>query len=307
MKQEYPQVGLGPLCGLFGKTRQAYYQLLHQKESTSIIHAIVLVLVREIREEMPFIGTRKLLYLLTPKLEEHSIKMGRDQLFNLLRFHGLLVRRRQRKVCTTNSHHWLKKYPNLIKELILTGSEQLWVSDITYVRTLQGFSYLSLIMDAYSKKIMGYSLYATLEADGCLEALVMAIKNRRCHTSFFLIHHSDRGVQYCSGKYVDILAKENITISMTQDSNPCDNSMAERVNGIIKNEFKKDQTYRNHKEACKAIAKDIAIYNNKRPHGSVDYLTPEVAHNYKEPMKKRWKNYRKPIMEYAQILNLNPS
>lgn len=133
---------------------------------------------------------------------------------------------------------------------------------------------------------MGYSLYSTLEADGCLEALEMAIKNRSYHTVFFLIHPSDRGVQYCSSKYVDMLAKENITIRMTEDSNPCDNNMAERVNGIIKNEFKKDQTYRNHKEACKAIAKDIAIYNNKRPHGSIDYLTPEVAHPHSEPMKK---------------------
>lgn len=300
-------MGLGKLCELFGKTRQAYYQQLYHKEWASITHAIVLVLVKEIREDMPFIGTRKLLYLLTPKLEEHTIKMGRDQLFNLLRFHGLLVRRRQRKVRTTNSHHWLKKYPNLIKEIILTGSEQLWVGDITYVRTLQGFSYLSLIMDAYSKKIMGYSLYATLEADGCLEALEMAIKNRSYHTSFFLIHHSDRGVQYCSSKYVDILAKENITISMTEDSNPCDNSMAERVNGIIKNEFKKDKTYRNHKEACKAIAKDIAIYNDKRPHGSIDYLTPEVAHHYSEPMKKRWKNYRKSRIDSHLILDSNSS
>lgn len=297
-------MGLGRLCGLFGKSRQAYYQLLRQKEATYIIHSIVLVLVKEIREEMPFIGTRKLLYLLTPKLQEHNIKMGRDQLFNLLRFHGLLVRRRQRKVRTTNSHHWLKKYPNLIKKIILTGSEQLWVSDITYVRTLQGFSYLSLIMDAYSKKIMGYSLYATLEADGCLEALEMAIENRSYHTSFFLIHHSDRGVQYCSSRDVDMLTKENIAISMTEDSNPCDNSMAEQINGIIKNEFKKDQVYRNHRVACKAIAKDIAIYNSKRPHGSIDYLTPEVAHHHKGPMKKRWKNYRKTSMEHRQNLGI---
>src|SRR5690606_18181133 len=118
MKQEHPQVSLERLCGLFGKTRQAYYQLLHRNELTTITHSLVLILVKEIREDMPFIGTRKLLHLLTPKLQEHNIKMGRDQLFDLLRFHGLLIRRRQRKVYTTNSHHRLKKYPNLIKEII---------------------------------------------------------------------------------------------------------------------------------------------------------------------------------------------
>lgn len=286
-------MGLERLCGLFGKTRQAYYQSLHRSESTTFIHSIVLVLVKEIREDMPFIGTRKLLHLLTPKLQDHNIKMGRDQLFNLLRFHGLLVRRRHKKVYTTNSHHWLKKYPNLIKEIILTGSEQLWVSDITYVQTLQGFNYLSLIMDAYSKKIMGYSLDTSLEADGPIAALKMAIANRSYHTSFFLIHHSDRGVQYCSRRYVELLVNENIAISMTEDSNPCDNSMAERVNGIIKNEFKKNQIYKNHKDAYKAISKDIHVYNTKRPHGSIDYHTPEVAHYMKEPLKKRWKNYKK--------------
>lgn len=285
-------MGLGTLCGLFGKTRQAYYQVLRQKELDSIKHSLVLVLVKEIREEMPYLGTRKLLHLLTPRLKEHSIKIGRDQLFGLLRFHNLLVRRRQRKVSTTNSHHWLKKYPDLIKNILLTKSEQLWVSDITYIRTLQGFSYLSMIMDAYSKKIMGFSLSDNLEATGCLRALEMAIRSRSYDNNFFLIHHSDRGVQYCSAQYVEILQKENIAISMTQDSNPCDNSMAERVNGIIKNEFKKDQTYKNHKIACKAIAKDISVYNKSRPHGSIDYLTPEVAHLYQGSLKKRWKNYK---------------
>lgn len=307
MKQEHPQVSLERLCGLFGKTRQAYYQLLHRNELTTITHSLVLILVKEIREDMPFIGTRKLLHLLTPKLQEHNIKMGRDQLFDLLRFHGLLVRRRQRKVYTTNSHHWLKKYPNLIKEIILTGSEQLWVSDITYVRTFQGFNYLSLIMDAYSKKIMGFTLDTTLEADGPIKALKMAISNRSYHSSFFLIHHSDRGVQYCSSRYVELLVNENIAISMTEDSNPCDNSMAERVNGIVKNEFKKDQIYRNHKEAYKAITKDILVYNTKRPHGSIDYHTPEVAHYLKEPLKKRWKNYRKSRITSPLIHESNPS
>ncbi|MGJ1333987.1 MULTISPECIES: DDE-type integrase/transposase/recombinase [Sphingobacterium] len=131
---------------------------------------VVLTLVKEIRIQMPLLWTRKLLHVLEPRLIEHGIKMGRDQLFNLLRFHGLLIRRRKRIVRTTDSNHIFKRYPNLIKELIITGPEQLWVSDITYIRTVQGFSYLSLITDAYSRKIVGYALHPTLEATGCLRA-----------------------------------------------------------------------------------------------------------------------------------------
>jgi putative transposase len=161
---------LGKLCTLFGVTRQAYYEAEVHARKTSIAHMIVLSIVKELRAEIPLIGTRKLLFQLIPHLEEHGIKMGRDQLFNLLRFHGLLIRRRKRMVKTTDSHHWLKKYPNLIQQMDVTSPEQLWVSDITYIRTLEGFSYLSLITDAYSRKIVGYALYPTLEAVGCIEA-----------------------------------------------------------------------------------------------------------------------------------------
>jgi transposase InsO family protein len=143
MRQKCSHEGLGDLCALFGVTRQAYYEAAAHEKKTSIAHMIVLTLIKDLRRDLPYLGTRKIHQVLLPEMEAHGIKMGRDQLFNLLRFHGLLIRRRRRMVKTTDSHHWLKKYPNLIKELILTAPEQLWVSDITYIRTLQGFSYLS--------------------------------------------------------------------------------------------------------------------------------------------------------------------
>jgi transposase InsO family protein len=219
--------------------------------------------------------------------------MGRDKLFDLLRFHGLLIRRRKRTVKTTDSNHWLKKYPNLIKELVITTPEQMWVSDITYIRTLQGFSYLSLLTDAYSRKIVGHALYETLEAEGPLKALRMAIGERKKNTPFVLIHHSDRGIQYCSAAYIQILKEENIAISMTQSGSPYDNSLAERVNGTIKNDFFPKRIYRDHTEAKEQISRIIVKYNEIRPHDSIDYLTPQQAHEKEGPINKRWKNYYK--------------
>jgi putative transposase len=281
---------------LFGVSRQAYYEAQGQEKKTSIANMIVLSLVRDFRSDIPLIGTRKILLVLIPQLEKHKIKMGRDQLFNLLRFHGLLIRTRKRMVKTTNSHHWLKKYPNLIKGLVLNAPEELWVSDITYIRTLTGFSYLSIITDAYSHKIVGHALHPTLEAMGCIEALLIAVNERKRASLFILIHHSDRGIQYCSSEYIDILNREGIAISMTQNGSPYENALAERVNGIIKNEFFPKRIYQNHKDAKKAIALIVSNYNVKRPHSSVDYLTPQEAHGKTGPLRKRWKNYSKPFI-----------
>lgn len=175
----------------------------------------------------------------------------------------------------------------------MSAAEQLWVSDITYIRTLHGFNYLSLVTDAYSRKIMGYALFETLEANRPLEALEMAIKERQTLSPFILIHHSDRGVQYCYSEYVQILAKENIAISMTQSGSPYEYALAERVNGTIKNDFFPKRVYQNHREANKAMTKIIDHYNQKRPHASIDYLTPDEAHLMKGTLKKRWKHYSK--------------
>ena len=252
---------------------------------------VVLTLVKEWRTSMPLIGGRKLIFKLSPQLEEHGIKMGRDQLFDLLRFHGLLVRRRRRTVRTTDSHHWLKKYPNLIQDMILTAPEQLWVSDITYIRTLEGFSYLSLITDAYSRKIVGHCLYPTLEAEGCIEALRIALDGRRNDSPFVLVHHSDRGIQYCSSAYIELLTQVNIAISMTQSGSPYENALAERINGIIKGEFFPKRIYQNHREAKKSLTQIIWTYNEQRPHASLDYLTPSQADHVNGDIKKRWKHY----------------
>jgi putative transposase len=293
MRQKLPGNSLGEFCALFGVSRQAYY-LAHQSAAkTSISDMIVLTLVSEFRVAIPMLGTRKLLYLLLPEMEKHNIKMGRDLLYDLLRFNGLLIRRRTRISKTTDSHHWLRKYPNLTKHLFLTAPEQLWVSDITYIRTLDGFSYLSLITDAYSRKIVGYALHPNLEAVGCIIALEMAVAARKRLTAHILVHHSDRGIQYCSQKYTTILNGDRIAISMTQSGSPYENALAEIVNGIVKNEFFPKRTYQNHKEAKKCISVIIDSYNQKRLHASLDYLTPDQAHEKEGELKKRWKSYRR--------------
>ena len=293
MRQSHPKESLKRLCSLFGVTRQAFYDAQLQDNKTSIAHMIVLTLVKDLRNEIPILGTRKLLFMLQEEFLKHGIKMGRDKLFDLLRFHGLLIRRRRRIIKTTDSNHWLKKYPNLIKDLTVTCAEQLWVSDITYVRTLQGFSYLSLITDAYSRKIVGYTMFQTLSAAGPLKALKMALSQRRRTVPFILIHHSDRGIQYCSAEYIMILREDKIAISMTQSGSPYDNALAERVNGTIKNDFFPKMIYRNHEEAEKALNSKIKTYNDIRPHDSLDYMTPAMAHEISGPIRKKWKTYKK--------------
>ena len=265
---------------------------------------IVLTLVKEFRADMPLLGTRKLYYLLGPELKKHGIKVGRDQLFDLLQFHGLLIRRRRYLVRTTDSHHWLKKYPNLIIGLQIDGPNQLWITDITYIRLINGFDYLSLVTDAYSRKIIGYCLFETLQAEGCIRALDMAIDSRgKVPKGYKTIHHSDRGVQYCSEEYVDMLMNANIAISMTQSGSPYENAIAERVNGIVKNEFNPEVIYNSHSQAKRSIERIINIYNSKRPHLSLDYKTPNEAHVMSGPIAKRWKNYPKAIQGNNSLSN----
>ena len=291
MRQKLPGKPLMELCALFGVSRQAYYLAHKQATRSDISNMVILALVAEFRSSVPMLGTRKLLHMLAPEMKKHDIKMGRDQLYDLLRFHGLLMRRRRRHVQTTNSHHWLRKYPNLTKHMVLSAAEQLWVSDITYIRTLEGFSYLSLITDAYSRKIVGYALHHSLEAVGCIAALQMAIKSRKGASPFILVHHSDRGIQYCSQDYTAMLNGDRIAISMTQTGSPYENALAERINGIIKNEFYPRRIYHDHREAKKYITAIVRNYNEKRPHASVDYFTPNQAHGMSGEISKRWKHY----------------
>jgi putative transposase len=290
MKSFYPTLSLSTLCGLFGKTRQGYYEASWQAEERVMEHAIILKLVEQIRSSMPRIGTRKLLHLLSSPLKNHGIKIGRDKLFELLDIHRLLIRRRKKRPVTTNSNHPFKKYHNLIKGIIITNPEQVWVSDITYIAVGNAFNYLNLITDAYSHKIVGYALSTSLEAKGTLHALRQALQQRQYFTSP-LIHHSDRGIQYCCNAYTDLLEQHDVRISMAKKGDPYENAIAERVNGILKTELGLDKTFDDHHNALKAVEYAIHVYNAMRPHDSCDKLTPQQAHQQTGTLRKRWKNY----------------
>jgi transposase InsO family protein len=291
MKQDFPRVGIAVLCRLFGKTRHAYYDSIWRKENSLVKEDVILQEVAKIRKDLPRLGTRKLHYVLQVKLMSHQISFGRDYLFDLLSEHKLLIRQRKRKAITTDSRHWMRKYSNLVKGLVVTRPEQVWVSDITYIRLTNQWGYLSLITDAYSRKIMGFSFRQDLAAEGCIDALKMALSQRVYNGT--IIHHSDRGSQYCSHNYVDVLLKNNIAISMTENGDPYENALAERVNGIIKTEFNLYSSSLGFEQTTNQINKSIKAYNELRPHASCDYLTPEQTHLQSEKLNKRWKNYTK--------------
>jgi transposase InsO family protein len=277
------------LCSLLGYSRQAYYQHIKVQEQEALKEDLLLQEALRIRKTQKRIGTRKLLIMMIDFMQQHTISIGRDAFFEMLRNQGLLVRRRKRsKPQTTFSNHWLRKYQNLIIGFVPNAPNQLWVSDITYIHLEEGFAYLSLITDAYSHKIVGFYLGEDLSAKGCIMALRMALKNNPLRDN--LIHHSDRGLQYCCHDYVELLEGNSIKISMTQNGDPLENAMAERVNGILKDELL-EICYPTFAQAQVAIAEAISTYNFQRPHSSVDMLTPVVAHTKTGELKKHWKNY----------------
>ena len=274
---------------MLGYSRQAYYQHKKQSEKESLQHDLLINKVLIIRATQKRLGGRKLLDRLAPFIEEHQIVIGRDAFFDLLSERKLLVRRRKRnKPITTFSDHWMRKHPNLIEGFYPTAPNQLWVSDITYIVVGNGFAYLSLITDAYSRKIVGFYLSIDLSADGCIKALQMALSNNPVFGR--LIHHSDRGSQYCCSAYVKILNDSFIRISMTQNGDPRENAIAERVNGVLKDELL-EKSYDVYKLAIRGVSVAISIYNHQRPHGSIDYLTPVEAHFRTGELKRRWKTY----------------
>ena len=295
MKLNFPHIGLARLCGWFGITRQSYYQDSWRAIDTSIEEELILVEVRKIREKHKRIGTRKLYDRLQDFMLDHQIKMGRDALFNLLSVNKLLVRKRKRCIQTTQSSHWLRKYPNLIKDFEPTAPNQLWVSDITYWKIQDTHVYISFITDAYSRKIVGYHVAATLEAIETVKALKMALKDlkKEKENQGKLIHHSDRGLQYCSHEYVKLLNKSKIKISMTENGDPLENAIAERVNGIIKEEYLQDYKARNMVEARLILDFVIDLYNNDRQHNSLGNLVPSFVHSTKVKAERLWKNYYK--------------
>lgn len=232
------------------------------------------------RMEMPRIGTRKLYYLLKESFARHKIKIGRDKLFDFLRQEHMLVEPRKNYVKTTWSNHWLRKHPNLIKEIELTAPEQLWVSDITYIKTKEENCYLSLVTDAYSRKIMGYHVSNDMKAESVGMALQMALKGRLYNRA--TIHHSDRGLQYCSQPYQQIISSNGMICSMTDGYDCYQNALAERINGILKEEFLFPLT-ENIDQLRLMVKQSINIYNSKRPHLALGMKVPEQVHNQKNP------------------------
>jgi putative transposase len=260
---------------LFGIDRQVYYRKIRRKASKQTKAKEVISMVDDIRKTMPRIGTRKLYYLLSDKLQ--LMKIGRDKFFDILRANHLLIQPKRCYHVTTNSHHHFRKHQNRILDLEINRPEQVWVSDITYIGKRDNPCYLSLITDAYSKRIMGYYVADNMNTESSLIALKMALKQRK-RKSLPLIHHSDRGIQYCANEYQKELNKSTVLCSMTQNSDPYENAVAERVNGILKQEFMIDK-YNQKAEIMKRVVKEaIDIYNELRPHYSNHMLTPDQMH-----------------------------
>jgi len=288
MKAYYITIGLGLLCGLFGKSRQAYYDRLKRLERQIFEDAIVVDLVKEERKIARRVGGKRLYDILKADIKSHDIKLGRDKFLEILRWNNLLVKRKRKRKKTTFSRHALRKYANISKDILVDKSEQLWVSDITYIRVGEGFSYLILITDAYSRKVVGYHFSIKMDAEFCEVALRQAIAGRQ-FPERNLVHHSDRGVQYCSALYTGILKEHDIAISMTENGDPLENALAERMNGIFKDNFDIARTFDNFEQAKQAIDLAIEYYNNRLPHSSIDKMTPSQAHFCTGELKKHWK------------------
>jgi transposase InsO family protein len=255
-----------------GKTRASFYK--HRRQvfiSKHLQDPILIELVLEQRKKMPRLGGKKLHYLLAPSLKASKLFLGRDRFFAWLKQQDLLVKPKKSYTKTTNSFHRFYKHGNLIKEQTPSYPDQIWVSDITYIRKQKGFCYLALITDAFSRKIIGYDVSDSLELTGCINALKMATRHRIGKNT---IHHSDRGIQYCSNQYVQLVEKHGIKVSMGEAGNCYDNALAERVNGILKNEFNLDATYKNLKTAQKAVSQAIKTYNEVRPHLALKMKKP---------------------------------
>jgi len=288
-------------CRLLGISRQSYYQQQRIRQRKAVEDELILQLVKEVRQRLPEAGGKMLYVKLKNDLTRMGVKMGRDALVALLAANNLLIRRRKRRIWTTDSNHGLKIYPNLIKEMEINRPNQVWVSDITYFRIGYEFVYICLITDAWSKKILGYSISDNLEGVNALRALRMAIAQAPDHLRD-IIHHSDRGVQYCSKDYVQKLQKNHFKISMSSKGNPLENSIAERINGTIKNDFMYHYKVQNLTDAAIGLKRAVRIYNNERPHSSIENYSPSQAHQMQQGgLVNLWK----PIINSKPISGLN--
>jgi putative transposase len=264
---------ISTVCRIYDISRQAYYKYLNHSIGEGISEAVVIEKVLSIRHMLPMVGGKKLYYMLRRDLEQIGKGIGRDKLFDILRRNNLLVRRRKRYVKTTDSTHRFRVYKNLIKELEINRRNQVFVGDITYIPLMDGFCYLSLLTDVYSRKIVGYCVSDNLTIEGSLRALRMALKGVADPDG--MIHHTDRGFQYCSNVYTKLLNCRKIQISMAEKGNCYENALAERVNGILKTEFMLDVKFKDIKQAKRAVDEAIRNYNRIRPHMSIEMKTPD--------------------------------
>lgn len=264
------------LCFYFQCSRTAYYKQVKSHQLNQMQEQLIIELVLRERRIQPRLGSKKLYFLLKSELSEISPNIGRDKFISLLKKYDLLILRKKSYIKTTNSYHRFYKYNNLLSGHEISDKNQVWAADITYIRTHEGFVYLSLITDMYSRKIVGWELSKSLSIDGTLTALKKALRENQDIEN--LIHHSDRGIQYCSYDYTGLLNKNHIKISMTQENHCYENALAERVNGILKDEYLLDSTFKNYTLAYKSCKEAIHIYNTRRPHLSLNLKTPEQMH-----------------------------
>jgi transposase InsO family protein len=275
---------------VFGLTKQGYHQRIQRETRRSERNETILAMVREVRKRHPRAGTRKLMVYLGDELKRANIKIGRNTLNTLLREHNLLVKKTKRFHITTDSKHFFYKSPNLLKDNTITHSEQALVSDITYLKTDEGHAYLALATDPYSKKIMGYAVDDNMKVDLVKTALKMASKNMIfAHEK--VIHHSDRGIQYCCPDYSELAEKLNFMLSTTQQYDPYENAVAERINETLKYEYGLNRQAVNLQILKKLVKQTVDIYNNERVHWSLGLKTPEAVHRSYNSMK--YKSYSK--------------
>lgn len=273
---------MGRVAGMLGFSRQYYYKHCKEEQQRLLTEKDVLSLVQKERKILTRLGGKKLYHQIKPALAANEIKFGRDKLFKLLGQKELLIKPKRTYTQTTMSKHWLRKYPNLIKDLVVDAPEQVWVSDITYIKSDEGNCYLNMVTDVYSRKIMGYAIASNMDTNSMIKAYEMALKNRKTN-HHQLIHHTDRGLQYCSQEYVKLSRENGVRISMTENGDPYENALAERMNRTMKEEFGLGRLLPSRQKAFRLIQEAVEIYNNYRPHLALKMKTPDEVHLQKIP------------------------
>ena len=270
------EITVAGCCRRAEMSRQNYYALRRERRERALDEELVVRLVCRERQQQPRLGGRKLLWMLGGELTENGVEIGRDRFFKVLREKDLLIERKRGRVRTTNSRHSLPVFRNLVAGIEPTAPNEIWVSDLTYIRTEEGFLFASVIMDRFSRKIVGSHIGDSLEAEGCLSTLERALAG--LPEGRFPIHHSDRGCQYCCHEYVNRLRERGLPISMTEIMHCYENAAAERVIGILKQEYELDRTLRTKEQAIGAFDQAVFLYNHRRPHLCLNYRTPAQSH-----------------------------